>query len=137
MQQATTVPNEELLALRERLRLARDHMNRAQSEMERALIRLGPIVGSWYFCLEEPCSCGVTTTVSTLEIYQWLTALSRRCSSLFDQAEAHMREPLIQLHKRGSRRKLRPASWIDWGPHPKEPELPKITPAPKESLETP
>ena len=131
----------ELWNLRERLRLARDHMSRAQLEMERALIKLGPLVGSWYFCVDDPCSCGVTTTVSTVEIYGWLTSLSKRCSSLFDQSEAHLREPLVELHKRGSRRRLRPEApnWLEWRGHIHqipETELPKITPAPKESLET-
>ncbi len=137
MQQQTIAP-EELVALRERLRLARDHMNRAQLEMERALIKLGATVGQWYFCLDEACSCGVTPTVSTLEIYHWLTVLSGRCNSLYDQSEAKLREPLVQLHKRGSRRGSHSQpNWINWGPHQiHETELPRITPAPKGVSET-
>src|SRR6266481_7095657 len=102
-QQTKTVPNKEMLALRERLRLARDHMHRSQLEMERALIQLGRIVGQWFFCQEEQCRCGITNTVSTIEIYEWVTTLSRRCSSLFNQAEERIQEPLIQMRKRGSR----------------------------------
>lgn len=128
-----TTVTDELWKIRERLRLARDHMDRAQQEMERALLRLGPLVGQWFFSLEESCDCGMTPTVGVLEIYEWINTLNRRCKSLYDQTEDRLREPLIQLQKRGSHRG--PTNWLDRRGSicriPLETELPKISPAPK------
>lgn len=124
-----------LWELRERLRLARDHMARAKSEMELALIRLGPLSTNWFYALEDNCECGATPTIGVLEMYKWLTSISGRCTALFAQFEDQSKEPLVQLRKRGSRRgRCPPTNWLDWKgsiSRIPESELPKITQAPR------
>ncbi|SRR5258706_906623 len=127
----TLYTKEELEALRERMRLARDHMTRAKLEMERALTRLGPTITGWFFTTEDACSCGITPTVGTLEIYGWVASMAKRCESLYEAVELKIKEPLIQLSKRGSHR----GQYYDKSNNAllviEAPELPKITPAPR------
>lgn len=122
---------EELEALRERMRLARDHMDRAKLEIERALTKLGPTITAWFFSTEDACSCGVTPTVGVLEIYGWIASMAKRCGSLYTNVEERIKEPLIQKSKRGSRR----GQYLDRSNNSlaviSSPELPKITPAPR------
>jgi|SRR6267142_1163030 len=132
MDQITTHTAEELMGLRERMRLARDHMTRAQQEFESALTQLGPNIASWFFCLPDACECGVTPTVSVLDIYEWFTSLTHRCQTLYQDLDESTKDAKVKLGKRGSKR----GNYLDLGGGHIEafpiPDLPKITPAPKE-----
>lgn len=131
MNQDSLYSKEELEAIRERVRLARDHMDRAQLEMERAMGRLGSTINGWFFATEDPCHCGITPTVGIVEIYGWITSIARRCNSLYHETEIKIKEPLVQVSKRGSKR----GHYFDKSNNAlaviETPALPKITPAPR------
>jgi len=105
MNQTATLSGAELLELRERLRLARDHMEIAQREFEGALTNLGKNVVGWLFALPEACRCGETPTVSVLEIYDYFASITHRCKVLYQDVDEASHDAQIKAHKRGSKRK--------------------------------
>lgn len=99
---------------REQMRLARDHMARAQMEVERAMERLGSRISEWFFFTDEKCECGRCPSVGMLEIYRWLAEMHRDCKKLYDDVDERLKEPLIQANKRGSRRGIQgPIQYLD------------------------
>lgn len=124
--------------LRERIRITRDHLYRANSEFELALNRMGGEMAAWWFPIEA-CECGITPTVGVIQTYEIINHLYRRLDHMLKDIDTIPEDEFIRIQKRGSRRGK---NYMDTGgghltavvnaePEVEE-ELPQITSAPKD-----
>src|SRR6266516_2552261 len=88
----------------ETIRITRDHIARAEMELERALNKMGSLMGGWYFDLEDFSKDSSKHTIGVVEVYGIIAEIHKRFKDMYNHAEEAAHEARVQLKKRGSHR---------------------------------